>query len=153
MEITLKRVATVRNGRTHTGDEGWAEVRSRIEVEPAFSSALEGLDRWSHVLVLFYMHHEPGDEAPPADWRRRPRGRADMPLVGVFAQRGRLRPNVLGVTAAKIEAIEPGALVVSGLDAIDGTPVLDLKPYAPVFDRVDGARVPEWFETLMRGYY
>lgn len=153
MEITLKPVAHVRNGRTHTGDEGWGEVRSRIEVEADYATGLEGLERWSHVLVLFYMHHEPGDEAPPADWRRRPRGRADMPLTGVFAQRGRLRPNVLGVTAAKIEAIEPGALVVSGLDAIDGTPVLDLKPYAPAFDRVDGARVPEWFETLMRGYF
>lgn len=153
MKIALESIGTVRNTRTHTGDEDWASVVSTIELEPAFSSGLEGLDDWSHVLVVFFMHHDPGDEAPPSDWRRRPRGRADMPLAGVFAQRGRMRPNVLGVTAAKIERVEPGKLVVTGLDAIDGTPVLDLKPYAPVFDRVEDARVPEWFDELMRGYF
>ena len=153
MKIALETVATVRNTRTHTGDEDWSQVVSTIEFAPAFASGADGLEQWSHVLVVFFMHHDPGDEAPPTDWRRRPRGRADMPLVGVFAQRGRLRPNVIGVTAVKIERVEPGRLVVSGLDAIDGTPVLDLKPYAPVFDRVEDARVPDWFDTLMRGYH
>ena len=153
MKITLESIGTVRNSRTHTGDEGWAEVESVIELEPAFAGGLEGLEEWSHVLVLFSMHHDPDGEAAPSDWRRRPRARADMPLVGVFAQRGRLRPNVLGVTAARIVRIEPGRLVVRGLDAMDGTPVLDLKPYAPPFDRVDEARVPEWFDRLMRGYF
>ncbi len=153
MKIALETIATVRNTRTHTGDEGWSQVTSTIEMEPTFASGLEGLDQWSHVLVVFFMHHDPGNEAAPTDWRRRPRGRADMPLAGVFAQRGRMRPNVIGVTAAKLERVEPGRLVVTGLDAIDGTPVLDLKPYAPVFDRVQEPRVPAWFDTLMRGYY
>ncbi|MFN8588718.1 MAG: SAM-dependent methyltransferase [Candidatus Eisenbacteria bacterium] len=153
MKIALESIGTVHNTRTHTGDEDWGSVVSTLTLEPAFASGLEGLESWSHALVVFYMHHDPGDEAPPTDWRRRPRGRADMPLAGVFAQRGRMRPNVIGVTAVKIERVEPGRLVVRGLDAIDGTPVLDLKPYAPVFDRVADARVPDWFDTLMRGYY
>lgn len=153
MNVTLEVVGTVRNTRTHTGDQDWAGVESVIEIAPPFAAALEGLEQWSHVLVLFWMHRDPGGEPPPADWRRRPRGRADMPLAGVFAQRGRLRPNVIGCTAARIVRIESGRLVVSALDAIDGTPVLDIKPYAPAFDRVEEPRVPAWFDELMRGYF
>lgn len=154
MEITLRAVGTVRNGRTDAADRGWGDVESTIEMEAEFAHALDGLaEQWSHAIVVFWMHRDPDGEAPPADWRRHPRGRADLPMLGVFAQRGRLRPNVLGVTAVRIVRGEPGRLVVRGLDAIDGTPVVDVKPYAPVFDRVDDARVPVWFTEMMPGYF
>jgi len=141
----------VRNGRTSPADQGWGSVVSTLEIAPEFAAGLEGLGAFSHVIVLFYMHLDP-DHEPPA-LVRRPRGRADMPALGVFAQRGRMRPNPLGVTACEIVRVEPTRLVVRGLDALDGTPVLDLKPYFPVFDRRDGARVPEWAGTLMEGYF
>lgn len=150
-DITLQVIGTVRNGRTSPADQGWGSVLSTIEVAPEFAAGLEGLGAFSHVLVLFYMHLDPDRE--PAALVRRPRGRADMPLLGVFAQRGRMRPNPLGVTPCEIVRVEPTGLVVRGLDAIEGTPVLDLKPYVPVFDRRDDARVPEWVGTLMRGYF
>lgn len=150
--VTLTPVGTVRNTRHDTGDEGWGAIESAIELAPEYAGGLAGLADWSHVIVVFFMHHDPG-EAPPADWRRRPRGRDDMPLTGVFAQRGRLRPNPVGVTAVPIVRVEPGRLVVRGLDAIDGTPVLDLKPWAAVFDAVESPRTPAWFPALMRGYF
>jgi len=148
--ITFDVIARVRNGRTSADDSGWGAMESRIEVGPEFADGLEGLEAFSHVLVVFHMHLDPDGEAPVL--RRRPRGRADMPLLGVFAQRGRMRPNPIGVTAVEVVRVEPGVLVVRGLDALDGTPVLDLKPYAPVFDRRD-ARVPEWLDRLMQGYF
>ena len=149
--VELRVIARVRNGRSSAGDAGWGELESRIELDPAFAAGLEGLDQFSHALVVFYMHLDPDREAPTL--LRRPRGRPDMPLLGVFAQRGRMRPNPIGVTAVDIVRVEPGALVVRGLDAVEGTPVLDLKPYAPVFDRRDGARVPDWLDRLMQGYF
>ena len=87
------------------------------------------------------------------DLTRRPRGRADMPELGIFAQRGKQRPNPLGVTAVEIVRVAAPILTVRGLDAVDGTPVLDVKPYFPQFDRRSDARVPEWVERLMRGYF
>ena len=153
MRIELTAVGFVHNGRTDTGDEGWGDVESEIRFEPEFAEALAGLEHWSHALVVFYMHDDPADESQPSAWQRRPRGRADMPLLGVFAQRGRMRPNPIGVTAARIVRVEAGRLTLLGLDAIDGTPVLDVKPYAPPFDRVDTAQVPAWFDELMQRYF
>jgi len=149
--ISLRPIAWVRNGRDSTIDAGWGAIESRIELSPEAAAGLEGLDQFSHVLVIFYMHLDPDREAPVL--RRRPRGRDDMPLLGVFAQRGRMRPNPIGVTAVEIVRLESGVLVVRGLDAVDGTPVLDLKPYAPAFDRREAARVPEWLDRLMQGYF
>jgi tRNA (Thr-GGU) A37 N-methylase len=84
---------------------------------------------------------------------RRPRGQADMPELGIFAQRAKDRPNPLGITVVPLVAVTPEGLRVRGLDAIDGTPILDLKPYFPQFDSAPGARVPEWVARLMRGYF
>ncbi|OGF05558.1 MAG: tRNA (N6-threonylcarbamoyladenosine(37)-N6)-methyltransferase TrmO [Candidatus Eisenbacteria bacterium RBG_16_71_46] len=149
--VTLQIIGTVRNGRHSAGDQGWGEVVSTIEIAPAFAAGLAGLDSFSHAMVLFYMHLDPDRET--STLVRRPRGRADMPLLGVFAQRGRMRPNPVGITAVEVLGIELGRVTVRGLDALDGTPVLDLKPYVPVFDRRTAARVPEWIEHLMQGYF
>jgi tRNA-Thr(GGU) m(6)t(6)A37 methyltransferase TsaA len=150
-EIALRVIGVVRNGRDSTDDRDWGGVESVIEIDPAFADGLEGLDTFSHVIVLFYMHRDPDGEA--STLRRRPRGRADMPLLGVFAQRGRMRPNPVGITTVPIVRVEPGRLTVRGLDAVDGTPVLDLKPHVPTFDRAENPRLPEWIERLMAGYF
>ncbi len=84
---------------------------------------------------------------------RHPRDRDDMPEVGIFAQRARYHPNSLGITAVKVLGVEDNVLRVKGLDAIDGTPVLDIKPYAPVYDGVLQPEVPVWFIRLMQGYF
>jgi tRNA (adenine37-N6)-methyltransferase len=149
--ISLRVIARVRNGRESTADADWGAVVSRLELLPDFATGLAGVDQFSHALVVFYMHMDPDRE--PETLVRRPRGRADMPLVGVFAQRGRMRPNPIGVTAVEVVGVEPRALVVRGLDAVDGTPVLDLKPYVPAFDLRPEARIPDWLDHLMQGYF
>ena len=75
-----------------------------------------------------------------------------MPLVGIFSQRGKDRPNRIGMTSVEIVSVEEGTLAVKGLDAIDGTPVLDIKPYYPAYDKKD-ASVPEWVDRLMAHYF
>ncbi len=150
-DIPLQIIGRVRNGRDSAADSGWGAVTSTIEMEPAFAEGLRGLDAFSHALILFYMHRD--DDREPPVLIRRPRGRADMPFIGVFAQRGRMRPNTVGITATAIVRLEPGRLVVQGLDAVEGTPVLDIKPYVPAFDRVEAARTPEWVQRLMEGYF
>jgi tRNA-Thr(GGU) m(6)t(6)A37 methyltransferase TsaA len=149
-QVTLGVVGFVRSPRTDPADSEWGALESTIEIAPGLAPALRGLEQFSHALVVFLMHVEDLSEAPTLV--RRPRGRDDMPMLGVFAQRGRMRPNPIGVTPVEIVSVAQDSVVVRGLDALDGTPVLDLKPYVPAFDTRD-ARVPEWMERLMEGYF
>jgi tRNA-Thr(GGU) m(6)t(6)A37 methyltransferase TsaA len=148
--VRFEPIGVVRNGRESMDDRGWGALESRIELRDACAAGLTGLDAFSHAIVVVHLERDHG-EAPTVV--RRPRGRADMPLVGVFAQRGRMRPNPIGVTTVAIVRVEPGALIVRGLDAVDGTPVLDIKPYVPAFDRRSDPRVPAWMDELMEGYF
>jgi tRNA-Thr(GGU) m(6)t(6)A37 methyltransferase TsaA len=84
---------------------------------------------------------------------RHPRGRVDLPESGIFAQRARHRPNPIGITTVEIISVAGNVLRVRGLDAIDGTPVLDIKPYVPAFDDVEDPTVPEWMNRIMKGYF
>ena len=132
-------------------DADWGAVCSRIVLLPEYREGLLGLDQFSHLLVVTYLH----EAAFAADRHliRRPRGLASMPRVGIFAQRAKDRPNPIGVTAVALVSVSAGAVAVRGLDAIDGTPVLDLKPYYPQYDCIEDAVVPEWVARLMEGYF
>lgn len=145
-------VARVRSPIHEAADEGWGRVESELVFDASLAPGLKGLEAFTHAVVVFWMEQS---AFAPADLVRRPRGREDMPPVGVFAQRAKDRPNPIGITAVKIESVdvEKGILRVQGLDAIDGTPVLDVKPYVPAFDRAESARVPEWMDALMKGYF
>jgi len=132
-------------------DEGWGRVVSEVVLDETLADGLDGLEAFSHVLVLYWMHR--AAEAEPVRMRRRPQGRADMPEVGIFAQRARHRPNPIGVTAVRLLRREKNRLMVQGLDAINGTPVVDVKPYVPQFDSVDGPTAPTWVSQLMERYF
>lgn len=147
----VKRIGTVRNSVTEPVDEGWGDVESSIELLPAFRPGLKSLDQFSHAIIVTYLHLSAFD--PERHLIRRPRHRKDMPEVGIFAQRAKDRPNPLGITAVEIVSCDNGILLVRGLDAIDGTPVLDIKPYYPEYDHVASARVPEWEARLMDNYF
>ena len=114
-------------------------------------SAVAGLDTFSHVEVV-YRFHLVDDEAI-AIGARHPRGRADWPAVGIFAQRGRVRPNRLGVSVCRVLGVEGLRVRVQGLDAIDGSPVLDLKPYLSGFAPRGALREPAWAHEIMAGYW
>jgi tRNA-Thr(GGU) m(6)t(6)A37 methyltransferase TsaA len=144
-------IGVVYNGVKEPTDEGWGPVTSEIVLDETFSDGLDGIEQFSHLLILFWMHR--AAEAEPLRMRRRPQGRADMPEVGLFAQRARHRPNPIGVTAVRLLRRDRNRLFVEGLDAINGTPVLDVKPYVPAFDAVEGARTPGWMTQLMERYF
>jgi tRNA-Thr(GGU) m(6)t(6)A37 methyltransferase TsaA len=150
--IISQPVAVVHNGRTTPEDDGWGEVVSAIELRPEIpAAALDGIDAFSHVEVVFFFHQVPA--AAVVTGARHPRGNAAWPQVGIFAQRGKDRPNRLGVTTARLLRREERTLYVAGLDAIDGTPVLDIKPLMREFLPQDPLRQPPWAEELMRGYF
>ena len=128
----------------------WGEVESEITLKPEYAPGLLGLDGFSHLLVLTILHE--AEYIPEKHLRRHPQEREDMPLLGIFAQRARHRPNRIGVTAVELIEVTDNSVKVRALDAIDGTPVIDIKPYVPVYDRRD-ATIPEWMEQMMKGYF
>jgi len=151
LAIILKAIGRVKSPVVEAVDEDWGGVESEIHLEPEFALGLKGLDQFSHIIIVFFMDKSTFDAAE--DLIRRPKGRADMPLLGIFAQRARHRPNSIGITAVELLGIERNVVRVKGLDAIDGTPVLDIKPYFPIFDRVDQPSVPEWVGPVMEDYF
>jgi tRNA (Thr-GGU) A37 N-methylase len=153
MDVTLRSIGTVRGGRDQPIDDDWGESRARLELDPAqfTPDALSGLADFSHAEVI-YLFDRVGEGAVETG-ARRPRGRADWPLVGIFAQRGRTRPNRLGVTVCKIIAVDGLAVEVEGLDAIDGTPILDIKPVLSGFLPREAVREPAWAREIMRDYW
>ena len=149
--VELTPIGTVWSPVAEAVDERWGQVIAEIHLDGALIAGTQGLEAFSHVLVVYLMHEATFD--PGRDLVRRPRGRDDMPDVGIFAQRTRHRPNPIGVSVVRLLAVAGGTVRVQGLDAIDGTPVLDLKPYVPVFDRIPDARTPIWMDRLMEGYF
>jgi tRNA-Thr(GGU) m(6)t(6)A37 methyltransferase TsaA len=148
----LRPIAHVRGGRAEPSDDGWDAAAAAIELTPEFGpEALAGLDGFSHVEVVFLFHRVA--ESAVVVGARHPRGRVDWPKVGIFAQRGKDRPNRLGVSVCRLVAVEGTCVRVAGLDAIDGTPVLDLKPVMRGFLPRGELREPLWASALMRGYW
>jgi len=150
--ITCTPIGVVKCPVTEMSQGNWAQVESEIRLDPQYAPGLQGLDGFSHVVVVFYLDRATGFD-PAKQLLRRPRGMENMHEVGVFAQRTKYRPNPIGVASVELLAVRDNVVVVRGLDALDGTPVLDLKPYMPVFDSVVDARMPDWVEHVMKGYF
>ena len=152
MVLELEPIGWVRGGRAEPDDDSWAAEECTIELAGRFGpDALGGLDEFSHVEVVFQFHLV--DEAEVVAGARRPRGRADWPEVGIFAQRGRVRPNRIGVSVAEVVSVDDTRLTLRGLDAIDGTPVLDVKPYLSGFAPRTEVVEPAWATEIMQSYW
>lgn len=150
MNITMRPVGYVRSSVTRRKDTSWGGETADIVMEEEFAAGLTGLEDFSHALIIYHLNEARYDREQHL--QRRPQNREDMPLTGIFAQRGKDRPNAIGVTSVEIVAVADGTLTVRGLDAIDGTPVLDVKPYYPAYDKRE-ASVPEWVTRLMAHYF
>lgn len=142
-EITLRPIGVVSNGKTEPPKDGWDDVVSRVVIRPELEDALLGLDGWSHVIVLFWPHLVP-DDMRGSKHQLHPRDDPENPLQGVLATRAQIRFNPILSTAVRLLEVKGNVLKVRGLDALDGTPVLDVKPYIPRFDSVPDATMPEW---------
>lgn len=152
MPIQLEPIALVRGGRTEPLDDHWGDVQATIVLDERFpAEALAGLTDFSHLVVVYHFHRV--DPAKIETSARRPRGNPSWPLVGIFAQRGKNRPNALGVSTCEIVSASGREITVRGLDAIDGTPVLDLKPYLSGFAPRGDVREPSWAREIMAEYW
>lgn len=152
MDVVLHPVATVREGRSTPEDDFWGGTTCRIQlVEDYDVDSLAGLADFSHLEVVYVFDRVSEDDIEKGS--RRPRGREDWPLVGIFGQRGKRRPNRLGVSRCALLEVDGPSLVVEGLDAIDGTPVLDIKPWMDEFGPRGDRRQAAWSSELMADYY
>ena len=151
--IAMEPVGRVRGGRTEAVDDDWGGSRATIELDPArfTPEALTGLDAFSHAEIVYLFDRVSAGEIVTS--ARHPRGRRDWPRVGIFAQRGKNRPNRIGVTICRIVGIDGLSVEVQGLDAIDGTPVLDIKPVLSGFLPRDEVREPDWAREIMKSYW
>jgi tRNA (adenine37-N6)-methyltransferase len=151
--ISMIPIGTVRSTRKKIEDDNWDAEKASVELDSIqFSEdALAGLSEFSHVEIIFHM--DKVDPAKVENGARHPRGNAQWPAVGIFAQRAKNRPNQIGVTICKIVNVEGRVLHLAGLDAIDGTPVLDIKPWVEEFAPRGPVFEPRWISELMRGYW
>jgi tRNA (Thr-GGU) A37 N-methylase len=149
----LRALGHVRGGRDAPEDDDWEGVSAAIELDPNqfTAEALLGLDQFSHAEIVFVFNQVgPDDITYDA---RRPRGRTDWPKVGIFAQRGRNRPNRIGVSVCRIARVSGLTRRIQGLDAIDGTPVLDIKPVLSGFLPRGDVTEPDWARQIMERYW
>ncbi len=148
MAFEIVPIGVVRNNVTATDNNAWDDVVSEIEVNKDMQPALDQIEGFSHINILFWMSKLP--EEKRSTIKVHPKARKDLPLVGVFATHSPARPNPIGLTTVKLLQHNNNILKVIGLDAVDGTPVIDIKPYIPGHENLTGIITPEWVKELHR---
>ena len=145
--ITLKPIGFVKSAvkeRPPLANFNWGEVVSEIVINSNLTDALDGIEGFSHIIVLYWMHRLTSGEVP---LKVHPRGKKELPLTGLFATRTPNRPNRIGETTVRLLQRQGNILMVEGLDALDDTPVLDIKPYIPGHDSAANTKVPRWLTS------
>ncbi len=151
MEVNLIPIATVRNTRTNPTDDYWGDVISEIElVDHIPTDAFDGISEFSHLEIIYYF-----DKVEPKNiiFSGHPRGNPNYSHVGIFGQRKKDRPNAIGLCTVELIEHTGRIIKVKNLDAIDGTPVLDIKPVFMEFQAKGEIRQPEWVGDLMKNYW
>jgi tRNA-Thr(GGU) m(6)t(6)A37 methyltransferase TsaA len=150
VEVTLRPIGRVAHGRAPgaRGDR-WEEATAQIEIESRWAAALDGIDGFSHIWVVWWLDRA---EGPPESTHVRPERREEMPSVGIFATRSPRRPNPIAMTAVRLLERRGPRLYVQGLDAYEGTAVLDIKPYLRRGDLIPEAKAPTWLEALWHSH-
>jgi len=149
---TVQAVAVVRSSREEVVDDDWDTVTTTLQLLPPFDErSVAGLGEFSHLEVIYLFDRV--DPAAVHVHARRPRGNPAWPEVGILAQRAKDRTNRLGLSTCELVRVEGTVLHVRGLDAVDGTPVLDVKPHMEEFAPRTPVRQPSWSRELMRGYF
>jgi len=152
MQYNIKPIAAVSNSRKMIEDDNWGGIISTIELtKDMHESSLKGIDDFSHLEIIFYFD-KVSDEKIQYE-ARHPRNNKDYPEVGIFAQRGKNRPNKIGVTVVELLELKDRTLIVKGLDAIDGTPIIDIKPVMKEFLPKGEIKQPKWSTDLMINYW
>jgi len=152
MKIELTPIGYVKNERKEVIDDQWGQITSEIVLEEnIIEEALEGIEAFSHLEVIFYMD-KVSDEKAKAQ-HRHPRNNTDLPKLGTFAQRNKSRPNKIGLTTVELLERNGRTLKIKNLDAINNTPILDIKPVMKEFEPKGEIRQPSWTQTIMKDYW
>ena len=142
MEIKIKPIGFVKNDVKEHKFGDWKEAVSEIVLDKEYEEALDGIEDYSHVNVIFWM------DVKTYKIKHQPQGNKEVPVVGIFACRCPNRPNPIGTTTVKLLERKNNTIKVKGLDVIDNTPIIDIKPYTPQFDKVEDVKTPEWIDKL-----
>lgn len=142
-KIELMPIGFVRNNVKEPRFGNFADEVSEIIVDEKFAEALNGIDDYSHVIIVYWM-----DKVKDHVIKHRPQGNPNVPVVGIFACRCPQRPNPVAITTVELVEHKGNEIKVKGLDILDGTPVIDIKPYWPQYDKVENGKIPEWVNKL-----
>jgi tRNA (adenine37-N6)-methyltransferase len=152
MNFTIQEIGFVKSTRTDPIDDYWLNEKSYIEINQEIGNeCLLGIDSFSHIEVLYYFHKV--DDSKIIISSEHPRENTNWPKIGIFAQRKKARPNKIGATICKIDHIESNRIYVIGLDAINGSPVIDIKPIMNEYLPKDDIKQPKWVEEMMIHYW
>lgn len=142
-EIKIKPIGLVKNNIKEHRFGDFANEASEIIVDKKFTEALDGIDDYSHVIIVYWM-----DRVKEYVLKHQPQGNPNVPIVGIFACRCPQRPNPIAITTVKLLEHTGNKIIVRGLDVLDGTPVIDIKPYWPKYDKVENGKIPNWVSKL-----
>lgn len=142
--ITINPLGRAKNSVDKPTLPGWKELITEIIINDDYAKGLDGIDEYSHIIVVYWM-----DKEKECHLRHHPQGRSDVPFGGIFACRCPQRPNPIAMSTVKLISREHNVLNVKGLDILNNTPILDIKPYWPQYDEVNNSKVPSWVEKLI----
>ena len=144
--MEIKAIGYAKNKVKSQRFGGFSETETEIVLDKKYEKALRGLEDYSHVIVIFWMNEAEGI----VRLEHQPQGNPEVPKVGIFATRCQWRPNCVGISTVLLISVEKNVIKVRGLDIIDNTPILDIKPYLPDYDNAEGkVRLPEWTKKLV----
>ncbi|MBS3133310.1 tRNA (N6-threonylcarbamoyladenosine(37)-N6)-methyltransferase TrmO [Candidatus Woesearchaeota archaeon] len=142
-QINLQPIGFAKNNIKEARFGNFADETSEIIVDEKFTEALKGIDDYSHVIIVYWM-----DKVGKHVITHRPQGNPEVPIVGIFSCRCPQRPNPIAITTVRLIGHDGNKIKVKGLDILDGTPVIDIKPYWPQYDKVEQAKIPDWVNKL-----
>lgn len=142
--ITIKPLGEAQNNVHKPMLPSWKDVTTQIVIDKTYVKGLDGIEDYSHIIVVYWM-----DQEKECHLKHHPQGREDIPFIGIFACRCPQRPNRIAISTVELMKRKDNVLTVKGLDIVNGTPILDIKPYTPQYDRVGKTKVPKWVSKLV----
>ncbi|QQG44427.1 MAG: tRNA (N6-threonylcarbamoyladenosine(37)-N6)-methyltransferase TrmO [Candidatus Roizmanbacteria bacterium] len=142
--VTLKPLGKAKNNVTKPTLPGWKDVITEIVIDKTYTKGLDGIEDYSHVIIVYWM-----DKEKECHLKHHPQGKENIPFIGIFACRCPQRPNRIAISTVKLLSRSGNKIKVKGLDIVNGTSIVDIKPYTPEYDEIKKAKVPDWIDKLI----
>lgn len=141
--ITMKPLGLAKNNINQPMTSGWESVVTEIVIDENYAKGLDGIEDYSHVVIVYWFSKE-----KECHIKHHPQGREDVPFVGIFACRCPQRPNPIAISTVELIERKDNVIKVRGLDVLNDTPILDIKPYTPQYDFMKQHKIPNWVNKL-----